>query len=216
MIKLTNVEKGFANKKILTNINLKFESGKTYALVGKSGCGKTTLLDLIGLIEKADHGEVNFNGVINTTIDKRLGRKLLREDIGYLFQNYGLIENQSIKQNLAHSLIYQKLSNKQKKLIMLDTLNSVDISHELDTIVATLSGGEKQRVAIAKLLLKMPKVIICDEPTANLDQVTEKKIINLIFEQLIEHQLLIIATHNQSIAQMCDEIINVELISEKN
>lgn len=209
MIKLDHISKEFNSKIIFTNFSYQFNSGFKYALIGTSGSGKTTLLDIIGLIEKPTSGNITFNNILNPNLDSQAGRKLLRLEIGYLFQSYGLLEQKSIKNNLKYCFVYQKISKNEQNKQMINCLNQVQIYQPLNTLISTLRGGEKQRVAIAKLLLKNPNVIICDEPTANLDSKTEQTIISLLFDSLTSNQTLIIATHNLEIANMCDFIINV-------
>lgn len=163
MIEIRNLQKQFSNRMILEKINLTFEDGKIYALIGKSGSGKSTLLNIIAKLIPYDDGAVEYGGKDIKKINEHI---FYRDYLGYLFQHFGLIENETIGQNLELGFIGQKLSKKDKLARKLEVLEKVNLSHlTLDQKIYELSGGEAQRVALAKIFLKNPPLILADEPT---------------------------------------------------
>lgn len=205
IVKLTDVTKKFDRKIVIDHFSIQIEEGKVYAITGKSGCGKTTLLNIIGGIEKASEGEVMIFG--NKNISTRSGklRKLLRYKISYLFQNYALSDNDTVKYNLEMAMQYSVVKNKQQAIK--ESLLKVGLEGLEKQKVYTLSGGEQQRVAIARLLLKPTEMILADEPTGNLDSKTRDSIFNLLLELNKVGKTIVMVTHDMELAKMCDQII---------
>ena len=203
-IDLLNVSKSFGSKKIFTDLNLKFESGKSYALIGGSGSGKSTLLNIIGRLEKIDSGNVLVD---EQDIWKIKERTFFKNTVGYVFQNYSLIENKTVYDNL-------KLITKDKKIIT-DTLEKVGLSSDyLHQKIYELSGGQAQRVAIARMLMKPRKIILADEPTGALDGEIGKEIIRLLLNERDEDKYVIIATHDPAVYNKVDVIIDMKDIGD--
>mgnify|MGYP001145968175 FL=1 len=163
MIKVENLEKSFDNKEIIKNFNYEFLDGKITAIVGKSGCGKTTLLNILGLLDTDYKGKVLYDGVLITNESQR--NEFIRNNINYLFQNYALIDNETVEQNLLLALEYEKLSKNVKKKKINEALELVDLNEFNDKKIFTLSGGEQQRVALARVILKKGNIILADEPS---------------------------------------------------
>lgn len=204
-IDLLNVSKSFGSKKIFTDLNLKFESGKSYALIGGSGSGKSTLLNIIGRLEKIDSGNVLVD---KQDIWKIKERTFFKNTVGYVFQNYSLIENKTVYDNL-------KLITKDKKTIT-DVLEKVGLSSDyLHQKIYELSGGQAQRVAIARMLMKPRKIILADEPTGALDGKIGKEIIRLLLNEIAEDKYVIIATHDPAVYNEVDVIIDMKDIGYK-
>lgn len=204
-IDLLNVSKSFGSKKIFTDLNLKFESGKSYALIGGSGSGKSTLLNIIGRLEKIDSGNVLVD---EQDIWKIKERTFFKNTVGYVFQNYSLIENKTVYDNL-------KLITKDKKIIT-DVLEKVGLSSDyLHQKIYELSGGQAQRVAIARMLMKPRKIILADEPTGALDGKIGKEIIRLLLNEIAEDKYVIIATHDPAVYNKVDVIIDMKDIGYK-
>ena len=203
-IDLLNVSKSFGSKKIFTDLNLKFESGKSYALIGGSGSGKSTLLNIIGRLEKIDSGNV----LVDTQdIWKIKERTFFKNTVGYVFQNYSLIDNKTVYDNL-------KLITKDKKTIT-DVLEKVGLSSDyLHQKIYELSGGQAQRVAIARMLMKPRKIILADEPTGALDGEIGKEIIRLLLNERDEDKYVIIATHDPAVYNEVDVIIDMKDIGD--
>ena len=203
-IDLLNVSKSFGSKKIFTDLNLTFESGKSYALIGGSGSGKSTLLNIIGRLEKIDSGNVLVN---KQDIWKIKERTFFKNTVGYVFQNYSLIENKTVYDNL-------KLITKDKKIIT-DVLEKVGLSSDyLHQKIYELSGGQAQRVAIARMLMKPRKIILADEPTGALDGEIGKEIIRLLLNERDEDKYVIIATHDPAVYNKVDVIIDMKDIGD--
>ncbi|WP_049548645.1 ATP-binding cassette domain-containing protein [Streptococcus pseudopneumoniae] len=203
-IDLLNVSKSFGSKKIFTDLNLTFESGKSYALIGGSGSGKSTLLNIIGRLEKIDSGNVLVD---KQDIWKIKERTFFKNTVGYVFQNYSLIENKTVYDNL-------KLITKDKKIIT-DVLEKVGLSSDyLHQKIYELSGGQAQRVAIARMLMKPRKIILADEPTGALDGEIGKEIIRLLLNERDEDKYVIIATHDPAVYNKVDVIIDMKDIGD--
>ncbi|HEK9128911.1 TPA: ATP-binding cassette domain-containing protein, partial [Streptococcus equi subsp. equi] len=199
------VTKKFGSKKIFTDLNLTFEAGKSYALIGGSGSGKSTLLNIIGRLEKIDSGKVLVD---EQDIWKTKERTFFKTIIGYVFQNYSLIENKTVYDNL-------RLINKDKKIIA-DVLEKVGLSNDyLNQKIYELSGGQVQRVAIARMLMKPRKIILADEPTGALDSEIGKEIINLLLSETAENKYVIIATHDPAVYNKVDVIIDLKDIGSE-
>lgn len=199
-IDLLNVSKSFGSKKIFTDLNLIFESGKSYALIGGSGSGKSTLLNIIGRLEKIDSGNVLVD---KQDIWKIKDRTFFKNTVGYVFQNYSLIDNKTVYDNLS-------LITKDKKTIT-DVLEKVGLSSDyLHQKIYELSGGQAQRVAIARMLMKPRKIILADEPTGALDGEIGKEIIRLLLNEKDEDKYVIIATHDPAVYNEVDVIIDMK------
>lgn len=199
-IDLLNVSKSFGSKKIFTDLNLIFESGKSYALIGGSGSGKSTLLNIIGRLEKIDSGNVLVD---KQDIWKIKERAFFKNTVGYVFQNYSLIDNKTVYDNLS-------LITKDKKTIT-DVLEKVGLSSDyLHQKIYELSGGQAQRVAIARMLMKPRKIILADEPTGALDGKIGKEIIRLLLNEKDEDKYVIIATHDPAVYNEVDVIIDMK------
>lgn len=204
-IEIVNVTKKYGSKEIFTDLNLTFEAGKSYALIGGSGSGKTTLLNIIGRLEKIDSGKVLVD---KQDIWKTKERTYFKNTIGYVFQNYSLIENKTVYDNL-------KLLNKDKKIIS-EILEKVGLSTDyLKHKIYELSGGQAQRVAIARMLMKPRKIILADEPTGALDSEIGNEIINLLLNEAAKNNYVIIATHDPAVYSKVDVIIDIKDIGSQ-
>ena len=204
-IEIVNVTKKYGSKEIFTDLNLTFEAGKSYALIGGSGSGKSTLLNIIGRLEKIDSGKVLVD---KQDIWKIKERTYFKNTIGYVFQNYSLIENKTVYDNL-------KLLNKDKKIIS-EILEKVGLSRDyLKHKIYELSGGQAQRVAIARMLMKPRKIILADEPTGALDSEIGNEIINLLLSEATKNNYVIIATHDPAVYSKVDVIIDIKDIGSQ-
>lgn len=206
-IKLRNITKKFGQKTVLNDITLNFQKGKIYAITGPSGCGKSTLLNIIGLLEKPTSGSISVLNNVNVSPNSNKARKILRYDISYLFQNYALSDTDTVFYNLKIALLYSKI--KDKKVAIADVLKKVGLEGYENFKVYTLSGGEQQRLAIARILLKPASIILADEPTGNLDSKNKNDILNIFWKLKNDNTTIILVTHDMEIANKCDEIIDL-------
>ena len=208
MIELQHIWKQFGSRIIFSDLNLNFQSGMVYALIGDSGCGKTTLLNMLAKLETFDKGEIVYKGKSLTSLKNE---EFYRNELGYLFQNFGLLESQTIRENLELGLIGKKKNKKQEKeRLLLQALQAVRLDYlSLNQKIYELSGGEAQRVALAKIILKDPPLVLADEPTASLDPKNSKEIMEILLELRNANRTIIIATHNPSIWKMADQVIRL-------
>lgn len=196
---------------VFKDVNYEFEEGKIYAIKGKSGSGKTTLLSLITGLEKCSEGQILYDG---KDLKKMNLDKYRNTDIGIVFQSYNLLPRLTAVENIILSMDISKVKVKNKKEKALEFMKSVGLSEEhAKRKILRLSGGEQQRIAIARSLAYNPKIIIADEPTGNLDKDTENEILK-IFKHLAkdENKCVIIVTHSQNV---CDNVDIVYELSKK-
>ncbi|MGF3214485.1 ATP-binding cassette domain-containing protein [Facklamia sp. P12945] len=207
MIRLEKVGKQFGDRVLFSDLSMTFEANKVFALIGSSGSGKTTLMNRMGKLE-------SYDGTIfcrNKDLSKYQPSEFFRQELGYLFQNFGLIESQTIEENLKLGLIGQKISKTEQHKKEKEALMRVGLSYlSLNKKIFELSGGESQRVALAKVILKNPPLILADEPTASVDPETAKAIMEILLSLRDENRLIILATHNPSIWTMADEIVSMD------
>lgn len=209
MIKIHQLTKTFGDRTVFSDLNLNFDAGKVYALIGNSGCGKTTLLNMVAKLEPYDQGSIQYKG---KDLRKIKPTNYFRNELGYLFQNFGLIDNKTVSENLDLGLIGHKLDKQKKRETKEEVLDRVGLSYiQLDQKVYELSGGEAQRVALAKIILKDPPLILADELTAALDPETSQEIMDLLLTLKNKERLIIIATHNPTIWKQADQVVNLKI-----
>ena len=190
--------------KALENTNFSIEKGGLVVIVGPSGAGKTTTLNILGGMDKATSGEVIVDGKEITKLNDKKLIEYRRNDIGFVFQFYNLVQNLTAKENVE--LATQICSD---ALDVNEILEKVGLSDRKDNFPAQLSGGEQQRVAIARAIAKNPKLLLCDEPTGALDYKTGKSILKLLQEMARKEKMTVaIITHNGAIAPMADKVIH--------
>lgn len=202
MIEGIELSKRFEGRVLFENFNFKIESGEFVCFSGVSGCGKTTLLNMIGMIEPFDSGKLLIDGDEIVTPKQRM--QYFRKKLGFLFQNFALVENKTVEQNL-------KLIRKQDltNLTMEEALKRVGLSGVLKQKVYTLSGGEQQRVALARLFFKQSEIILADEPTGSLDEANANRIMQILKELHQEGKTIILVTHDEKIKRMAERVIEL-------
>lgn len=199
MITIQSLSKKFNHKTVYENVELSFEPNKSYALVGQSGSGKTTLLNAIGRLDRPTSGKITID---EEDIWQIKEKRFFKNYLGYVFQNYALLDNKTVLQNL-------KLVNKDSQQIS-QSLEQVGLDNTyLKSKIYELSGGQAQRVAIARMILKEKKIILADEPTGALDEKTGAEIIDILLNQVSQETYVIIATHDSNVYSRVDEVIDV-------
>ncbi|HFP9143822.1 TPA: ATP-binding cassette domain-containing protein, partial [Enterococcus faecium] len=200
LITLKNIKKVYGKNQILfENLSLEIEKGEFVGLVGKSGAGKTTLLNIIGLITDISEGIITIDGQQKLSVNSRNAMLLRRYTIGYLFQNYGLIEDESVLWNLKLALEYKKMKKEDKLKVINEYLKQFNLSDMLNKKIYQLSGGEQQRIAIIKLILQGSQIILADEPTSGLDKENEQVVMKLLKELNEKGITIIMVTHNMDL-----------------
>ena len=208
MIQLKNITKHYDTKIIFDHFNLTIEDNELIAIVGNSGSGKSTLLNIMGLLEEIEDGEIIINHQLLS--NKKDALLLMRYDIGYMFQNNALVDDYTVKENLDIVLKYSRFNKKEKLNALKQVLSTVGLEGYENRKVYSLSGGEAQRIAFCKLLLKKPKIVLCDEPTGSLDATNTKMMMDLLLEY--HHSsgaTVVIVTHDLDIAKLCERVIHI-------
>lgn len=205
MIQLLNVNKRFEEKIVLSNVSLAIGRNEFVCIIGESGAGKTTLLNIIGLLEKPDSGEVILNG--KKHFAKKDILRLRRDFFGYVFQDYLLLPDKTVEENIYISMYKNKKVNKKE---IAEAMKKVGLNNNyLNKKVYYLSGGEQQKVAIARMLLKEYELVLADEPTGNLDYKNKMDVIEIFRNMKKEGKTIICVTHDQEVANAADRIINL-------
>ncbi len=202
MIEIKNITKSFGNKKIFTDFSMTIPDGAFKIFAGKSGCGKTTLLNMIGAIESPDSGIITVNGL---NIYKRANtRKYFSEQVGFLFQNFALIEEETVEDNLNY--IQKKHRSGRSMDEILDLLGLLD---KKNVEVYKLSGGEQQRIALARLMFKKCDIILADEPTGSLDYENADVVMKILHEFNNQGKTIIMVTHDEKIISEEKDVVRL-------
>ncbi|MFC6401050.1 ABC transporter ATP-binding protein [Mammaliicoccus sciuri] len=214
MINLVNVNRHFKNGEetnhILKDINISIDTGEFIAIMGPSGSGKSTLINILGFIDRGYTGEYLFDGENYQQVSDNKLAFIRNKTVGFVFQNFKLIQNNTIMENVSIPLLYSGMSSKERKQRVESVLEDVGIADKKHLVPNKLSGGQQQRVAIARSIVNKPKFIIADEPTGALDSQTSKDIMDL-FVRLNREQntTMIIVTHDRKVAEQADRVIHI-------
>jgi len=209
LVELNNVSKSYGNKNILHKVSLEVQEGELVALRGVSGRGKSTILNIIGLLETYDSGKVVIDGESNIKPNSSRATKMLREKISYLFQNFALVDDGTVQYNLEIAMKYVGGNRKEKQAKMQEALEIVGLQGFDKRMVYELSGGEQQRVSMARIILKPSKLILADEPTGSLDEENRNIIIDLLKKLNSEGKTIIVVTHDEYVANQCERVIDL-------
>lgn len=218
-IKLNNINKTYSkgsNQVVVHNhFNLEIKAGEFVALMGPSGCGKSTLLHLIGGLDQPTAGEVNINGeIINTFSESKLTQWRAR-NVGFIFQSHHLLPVLSAAANVELPLMLTHLNKSQRQKHVAAALALVSMTDRAKHLPKELSGGQEQRVAIARAIVSDPKILLCDEPTGNLDRKTANEILSLLSILNKEHgKTIVMVTHDPRAAEYATRLINLEEMNE--
>lgn len=202
MIEIQKLSKSFGRKTLFQDYNLSIEQGEYVVFSGASGCGKTTLLNMIGSLENYDSGHILVDGL--DIGNRKNQQKYLKEKVGFLFQNFALMEDKTVMENLE----IVKKSNRSAVSIE-EVLEKVGMEGSQNSKVYTLSGGEQQRIALARLMIKKCDLILCDEPTGSLDRENGKKIMDLIMGMNQSGKTVILVTHDETYKSIGGRIVEL-------
>ena len=213
LIEIKKLSKRFENNNsvinVLKDINLNLESGKVIAIVGPSGSGKSTFLHLLALLDKPTKGKISIFGNPTSNITENKKNQIIRDYVSIIFQNNNLLSDFTALENVAIPLIIRNKSysfaiNKAEKF-----LKKVNLSHRLNHFPSDLSGGEQQRVAIARSLIAETKIILADEPTGNLDYKNSQEVFSYFLKLKEKNKIILIATHNRELAKKADYTLSL-------
>ena len=210
---LINVSKSYGKKSVIKNFNLSIEDNELVCITGKSGAGKSTLLYMMGLLETPDSGVINLFQYKDIKPNSKIAKTILRNKIGFLFQNFALIDDKTVDYNLDIAHINSKLSKSKWHQRKQDVLEELHLDVSLNEKIYKLSGGEQQRVALARILLKDCDLILADEPTGSLDVQNRDAMIDILRKLNKEGKTIVIVSHDPYIANACNRIINLDKFS---
>jgi ABC-type lipoprotein export system ATPase subunit len=205
-----NLSKRFGDLEVVRNVSLSIATGEFVCLVGKSGCGKTTLLSLLSGLERPSAGTIVLNGkdIASATEDELA--LFRRNNVGFIFQSFNLIPTLSAWENVALPIFPIKMTGEERKGKATALLQSMEMGHRMDHLPSALSGGEKQRVAIARALVNHPKILFADEPTGNLDSATGDAIMEILTGLHRQEQMsILMVTHAEELAKTADRVIRM-------
>ena len=212
-IKVEKLSKNFINNKVvvnvLNNLNLNLETGKIIALVGPSGSGKSTLLHLLALLDKPSNGKITILGEPTQNISENKRNQLIRNHISIIFQNNNLLLDFTAVENVAMPLIIRNKNYNSSIKEAESYLRKVNLGHRLNHFPSDLSGGEQQRVAIARSLISDTKIILADEPTGNLDNKNSSEVLSYFLKLKQKNKIVLIATHNREITKKADYTLSI-------
>ena len=213
MIRLTDISKtyrgGDAETQALHNLSLNIADGEFAAVMGPSGCGKSTLLNILGLLDVADSGQYLLDGRDVSRLPEREMTTLRRDMIGFVFQNFQLVDDLSAADNIALLLAYRDIPRRQQKEMVDQALEIVGLSHRRNARPADLSGGQQQRIAVARAIVGNPRIILADEPTGNLDSRNGDEIMDMLEGLNRKGSTILMVTHSPSHAARAQRIINM-------
>jgi len=207
----TDLSKKYGDLEVVKGVSITVNEGEFVCLVGKSGCGKTTLLSLLSGLEKPTKGKVSLDGREITSSSEDELALFRRDNVGFIFQSFNLIPTLSAWENVALPLFPIKMTNEERHRRATELLGKMELGHRMEHLPSALSGGEKQRVAIARALINHPKIIFADEPTGNLDTSTGEAIMNILNKLHQEEGVAILmVTHEDELAKTANRLIRMK------
>jgi len=214
MIRLSNIEKAFSHgvtrTYVLRRIDLDIQQGEFVSIMGPSGAGKSTLLHIVGLHDQSWGGEYYFDDVAVHSLNPRKRAELRNRNIGFVFQSYHLLDDQTVSENLELPLSYRDVSKKDRQSIVCDTLDRFQIVGKKDLFPSQLSGGQQQLVGIARAVVANPRIILADEPTGNLHSSQGKEIMEMFKKLNDEGTTIVQVTHSETNAAYGNRIVRLE------
>lgn len=217
ILEIKNLYKTFKSKEnnkeliVLNKINQTFEKGKIYNIIGHSGAGKTTLLRIIGLLTEYDSGKILLNNIDSLNMNDKEKALIRNKNIGFVFQNYLLNDSlKSIENIMVPMYINKDIKPRNRKKIARELLKKVNLQNKENNFPKEMSGGEQQRIAIARALANNPEIILADEPTGNLDKKNEKNILEIFLRLKDEGKCIIIASHSDYVREYSDVVLKID------
>lgn len=207
LIKLDKISKSYGSKSIFKDFSFEVSKNEKILIMGPSGAGKSTLLNILGTLEKVDKGQTVHFSCKNIRPQSKDSIILLREKISYLFQNYALIDNETVYNNLELALKFTKDKNKNQAID--DALEKVGLKGYRDRMVYSLSGGEQQRVSLSRLLIKPSEIILADEPTGNLDYENAQVVMNILEDLYLKGKSIVMVSHDTRFVKNFDRVIEL-------
>ena len=222
MIKLENLIKVYRTDEIestaLNQVSFEIKKGEFVSVMGPSGCGKSTLLNVLGMLDKPESGSYKFQGTEVSGLNEKGRSAVRKQNIGFIFQNFNLIDELTVFENIELPLIYNKISASERKERVNKLIEKIGISHRSSHFPQQLSGGQQQRVAVARALITNPPLILADEPTGNLDSSHGNEVMELLCNLNEAGTTIIMVTHSSHDASYSQRIINLldgQIVSEK-
>ena len=213
MIQLNDLSKVYRTSDVettaLNNVNLKIDDGEFIAIMGPSGCGKSTLLNILGLLDTPDTGSYEFLGETVSGRSERSLASVRKQNIGFIFQSFNLIDELSVAENVELPLLYQKIPAADRAQRVQEVLERINIAHRADHRPQQLSGGQQQRVAVARAVVTSPKLILADEPTGNLDTTNGEEVLELLGKLNADGTTVVMVTHDQTHADHASRVVNM-------
>ena len=223
MIKITDLVKVYKTEEVettaLNKLSLEVKKGEFVSIMGASGCGKSTLLNIIGLLDAPNNGSYVFDETEVGKFNEKQRAGLRKSNIGFVFQNFNLIDELSVYENVELPLIFNKVKSSERKKRVTEILERIGIAHRAKHFPLQLSGGQQQRVAVARALVTNPKLILADEPTGNLDSKSGNDVMELLTELHASGSTIIMVTHSSYDAQFSSRVITLkdgEVISQND
>lgn len=207
VLSLKNIHKKFEEQVVFEDFNMEVKKGEFITVLGKSGSGKSTLLNMIGLLDSFDKGIIELFGEKNIKPFSKKANLMLRDKIGYLFQNFALVDNESVYYNMKIAVNHYKFS--EENILIKNALEAVGLKGFENKKVFKCSGGEQQRIAIARLMIKPCELILADEPTGSLDSENKKEIFKFLIDMNKRGKTLIVVTHDHSLVKLSHRSIEI-------
>lgn len=205
MIKASNIHKSYDKLEVLKGVSISINKGEVISIVGASGAGKTTLLHILGTLDRANSGDLEMNGVIISSLNDSKLAEFRNKNIGFVFQFHHLLPEFTALENICIPAFIAGVSKSAAETKAKELLNFLGLAERMDHKPSELSGGEQQRVAVARALINNPSIILADEPSGNLDSATAKELHQLFFDLREKfNQTFVIVTHNEELANMAD------------
>ncbi len=213
MIRTNNLKKIYRTEEVettaLDNVNIEIKQGEFISIMGPSGCGKSTLLNLLGLLDNPSGGEYYFLEKEVSKFTERQRAHMRKENIGFVFQSFNLIDELTVYENVELPLLYLKYSAAERKKRVIENLARMEIMHRKNHFPQQLSGGQQQRVAVARAIVSNPKIILADEPTGNLDSTHGDEVMNMLTKLNEGGTTIIMVTHSPAYAEYGNRIIHL-------